>query len=506
MQNSQNPVRKLGIQNSGAMSILYALIMTSIVVIVGFSLNMRNNVNVKNVGQLSLDSATLSYLRTYILTGSEVEGQAAARAVFYANAELADWTLNLNPVVERDGELVASGKAEKPVDVLEPGVGGRDSSMVGVISETAIPIRDITAVVVPDVSWSMRGAPIAAVQDAMEIFGEKMYSLPRAFSDRLNMSIVPYAGSVNVEGSANDVTSLLRSWEYGSPDLRYQHKRHYTNNSGCNSSHLYRHREELLRSGRSARYRVHQRAWEKRTVEERERRTDDDGNEYWVVTNRYDVWECNDKGVVRTEPWSGCLQTRQAEFNPTNVLVPNGSMPLPATLHGTTTIPHCPANTSSVRVKIRNVSDYRSITRRLTLGFSTAHDIGLLWGTRILEPRWASYFGLASQPWNNEQYPKYLVFLSDGASVAIGHTINDYSGRNKAQIERNVTDLCNYLKRNGVTIYGISYARNNRPDALEVVQNCASPDKHFLGMSTNIEEIFEKIAFEIRTKELRISD
>lgn len=489
-------------QESGASVIIFAMVLPVALVAVGGALDFAISHKSRVTGQNAVDAATLAYVNDYLANANEQSALREGKRYFAENKDLNGWAVEFSDIREENGRLVASASATVGVETVLLHLADIERMTVKVNSEVSVPIRSISAVVVPDVSASMRGPHLNAVKDAIVTFGNEMFDLPAPFARRLNMGMVPYAGSVNVSSASRDVTQLLTSWSYSSPDNRdYKSKRHYLDGGGCNPSIRDRHDEVLDLRGRSAEYAINRHSWEQREIVDR-REVVEDG-ERRIVENRRREWACVNKGTVRVQPWSGCLQTTRGEFDPTHLLTSGSSRPLPPTTHSSDG-PHCPSSQSAMRADVRSKGEYSRYARQLQNGFSTAHDVGLLWAARLLEPTWASFFDVVQRPWRDETFPKYLVFLSDGASVDIGYTFGDYVGRNREEINRNVTRLCNYLKSRDVTIYGISYFRTSRPDGIPVVEGCASRDKHYSGTSSNIEEIFENIATEIKTEGLRI--
>ena len=154
---------------------------------------------------------------------------------------------------------------------------------------------------------------------------------------------------------------------------------------------------------------------------------------------------------------------------------------------------------------IQSHSQFRNHIQNLKIGYSTAHDVGVVWGARLLEPAWSAFFGQASRPWNNDAYPKFMVLLSDGVSVPIGYDFGDYPNHSETSIANTTKQLCQDLKSKGVTIYGISYYRTSSPQGVQLIEDCASPGLHFKANNVNVKAVFIKLANDIKLRGVRIS-
>lgn len=502
-------IKSLFDDERGAVAIVAAITMPVAAGLVAVTVDYSNAIYIRSRAQDALDAAALAYMRTYLFQGEERVSKDAGIETFRANIDQEPWSVDLGPVREVGGDLKLTGSAQRQMTPFMLQLLGVNHLDLAVQSEVRVGIRALSTILVPDVSRSMQGRHLDAAKDAMVTFGETMFRLPRQFRDQLHMAVVPYAGSVNVAGMNRNMQDFLRGWRYASDgDRPYNHKHHYMDGNGCTASLLHQFEEHLHHSGGRPEFRVQEWVWQQVAIVERETYWDEDDDGNRVERTREHVrheWQCVDLGIVRTQAWSGCLQTRRGEFNPAVTLRRDDVAPLPPSTHQSDG-PHCPPGQSAARTGFHSANDFERYVRGLDNGFSTAHDIGLLWGARLMEPAWAGTLGVPNYPWNREDdFPKYLLFMSDGASVDVGYTFGDYVGRNRDEINRNVRDICNYLKSRGVTIFGIYYQRDVRPDGLETVRDCASRERFYAADITSVENVYNAIATEIVTDNLRIS-
>lgn len=173
------------------------------------------------------------------------------------------------------------------------------------------------------------------------------------------------------------------------------------------------------------------------------------------------------------------------------------------------TFSNCP--TEAKKVQKWTPSDFQSYVNGLTIGGNTYHDIGLLWGARVMSP--TGIFASLNAPLN-VTIERHMVFMTDGETNVIE---NDYSaygvhwydrrqtpiGSEPTRTQLNgLTDartaaLCTAIKNKNISLWVVSYgnvnsATNNRLKA------CATPGKFFEATSvTSLIANFKAIAAEI---------
>lgn len=379
--------------------------------------------------------------------------------------------------------FVVSGEATATKPSSFSGILNRGNTPLKVFAEATVPIRNISTSMVLDVSWSMRGHHLSKLKEAVKEFGEVLWDMPSAYTSRFNMNMVPFSGSVNLS-AVRRAPDLVANWQYQTQfNKSIHHKKTYIDGAGCTDHYA---RQTMNLSGS----RVHINEYRK------EYHYDEEGKRYE---------RCTHKGTVSSFGWQGCIQTTGSSFSP-NTSPRNGSLRLlPPTKQIERNFNHCPPSSSALRTRIGSESQYRSLAQGLDIGFATAHDVGILWGYRTLAPNWSSFLGVPSRPWKDDDYPKYLLFLTDGKPVPIGYDLGDSRGESGATIQNRAVSLCNYLTSQDVTIIGVSYGTTKSSGALDVIKGCVEEENIYHAASSDLEEVFTRIAQTIVRQGVRLS-
>lgn len=170
---------------------------------------------------------------------------------------------------------------------------------------------------------------------------------------------------------------------------------------------------------------------------------------------------------------------------------------------------NCP--TAARKFEIWTPTNFRNYVNGMAVGGNTYHDIGLLWGARIMSP--TGIFAALNAP-DNTLIQRHMVFMTDGETNVID---DDYSAYGVHWYDRrqtptgtaptntqlnNMTDartaaLCTAIKNKNINLWVVSYgnvgsATNNR------LRACASPGKFFEATSVSLlVSNFKQIAAEI---------
>lgn len=170
---------------------------------------------------------------------------------------------------------------------------------------------------------------------------------------------------------------------------------------------------------------------------------------------------------------------------------------------------NCP--TSARKYQTWTPTDFRNYVNSLTIGGNTYHDIGLLWGGRIMSP--TGIFSVLNAP-ENMQIERHMVFMTDGETNVINDDYSAYgvhwydrrqtptgSAPTNSQLN-SLTDartaaLCTAIKNKNINLWVVSYgnvgsATNDR------LRACATPGKFFEATSVSSLIVnFKAIAAEI---------
>jgi Flp pilus assembly protein TadG len=178
----------------------------------------------------------------------------------------------------------------------------------------------------------------------------------------------------------------------------------------------------------------------------------------------------------------------------------------PATM-GTAACP--PAARKLATMTAQEVDDYLAT---LTPNGSTYHDIGLIWGGRLLSP--TGLFATENADVSKTQpTSRHLIFLTDGETEPLDIAYSSYGVEPIDQrrwkpgakytltqtVEKRFTAVCNEVKKKNITVWVISFGTAANP----IMQDCAGGDHYFVAADAeSLNEAFATIAK--RMGELRV--
>lgn len=127
----------------------------------------------------------------------------------------------------------------------------------------------------------------------------------------------------------------------------------------------------------------------------------------------------------------------------------------------------------------------------------TAGHLGVAWGWYMISPEWADFLPTAPTEYNEPDYAKALILMTDGDFNAVHHW---ELGSSSAQAR----DICDNIKDSGVVIYSVAFQAPSTGEA--VLQDCATSDQTFFDPSNGQElsQAYQTIATSI--SDLRISE
>lgn len=182
------------------------------------------------------------------------------------------------------------------------------------------------------------------------------------------------------------------------------------------------------------------------------------------------------------------------------------------------TSPGCPTSVAKKMDIYRNASgatSFKNYVNALTPGGNTYHDIGLLWGARLMSPTGLFADENATTP-DGQEIQRHMIFMTDGETYNFGNNYTPYgiegwdrrrtaSGTNpswstlNANTDARTTALCNTIKNmgnNGVTLWVVYYGTTDFATT-ERMKNCATSRNNHFFAATNTQlliESFNRIA------------
>jgi hypothetical protein len=171
---------------------------------------------------------------------------------------------------------------------------------------------------------------------------------------------------------------------------------------------------------------------------------------------------------------------------------------------------HCP--TAARKFQTWTASDFRTYVNSLATGGNTYHDIGLLWGARIMSP--TGIFAELNAP-KDKTIERHMVFMTDGETATEETNYSAYGvhwyGRRQtptgtaptSDLLNDLTNartvaLCKAIKDKNINLWVVSYGSVSGPTN-DRLRACATPGKFVQATSVpslirNFKEIAAKIS------------
>jgi len=159
-----------------------------------------------------------------------------------------------------------------------------------------------------------------------------------------------------------------------------------------------------------------------------------------------------------------------------------------------------------------SASDLASYVDNLPVAGSTYHDIGMIWGGRLISP--TGLFAADNADQEGKPTSRHLIFLTDGETQALDVSYSSYGVEPLDQrrwapsspmtltetVERRFGVACDEVKKRNVTVWVIGFGVGLNP----IMTECAGPGHYFEAEdSAQLNSVFSKIAQSIG--DLRVS-
>lgn len=156
-----------------------------------------------------------------------------------------------------------------------------------------------------------------------------------------------------------------------------------------------------------------------------------------------------------------------------------------------------------------DASAFSTYLSSLQTGGNTYHDIGLLWGARLMAPE-GIFKSVTSD--TNAWVERHMIFMTDGDTQAdlanySAHGVHWWDRRQNdgtsapsdAFIEANINArtqaLCRWVRNENITLWVVAFGQGLSTDAKTALENCASPGRYFEADDTaGLVTEFKKIA------------
>jgi Putative Flp pilus-assembly TadE/G-like len=170
----------------------------------------------------------------------------------------------------------------------------------------------------------------------------------------------------------------------------------------------------------------------------------------------------------------------------------------------------CPAQAQKLREM--NAGDVSSYVDSLYADGSTYHDIGMIWGARLLSP--TGLFAEENADVDGKPTARHMIFLTDGETAPLDLSYGSYgiepldqhrwspgSGNTLAQVvEARFGVACTEAKKRNITVWVIGFGVGLNP----IMTECAGPGRYFEAAdAAELQNVFSTIASQLG--DLRIS-
>ncbi|WP_309643739.1 hypothetical protein [Phenylobacterium sp.] len=404
-------------------------------------------------GQLqdALDTATLYAARSAATTTAEID-------------VIGDAALSANLILPAGEEIVVSNFVLDGVKVIgtaaitPPGISPQvwNQANVTASSQVVRNSNNVEVALVLDTTGSMAGQKLTdmktAAKDLVDIVVQDTQTPYYS-----KMAIVPYSMAVNVGSYANQVRGVPKTSPNTNPT------------KGTNTAPPY--------------------------------------SKFWFRNNASTdlTWDIN---TCVTERTGANAYTDVAPSTNANLIAPNYQKYV--------------SNCSAISV-IEPLSTNKTTLKNKINGFTatgvTAGQIGLAWGWYMVSPNFSYLWPAGSKPaaYGTNELIKVVILMTDGefnTAYCKGVVSKNYSGTgNDEEINCNATNgspftqaqqLCTKIKEKGVIIYTVGFALGGNQNAINIMNQCATSDKHVYlpGSGAALKDAFKAIGQDINSLRL----
>jgi Flp pilus assembly protein TadG len=233
-----------------------------------------------------------------------------------------------------------------------------------------------------------------------------------------------------------------------------------------------------------------------------------------------------DDGAMQSINWDGCIEeratVRATDYDP----IPSGAKDLDidlVPLPGDQTTLWGPALHGLIFPRDNNANSTGNTVQYLTPSGNTYHDIGLVWGARLLSPTGLFASENAFTPQGGE-IERHLIFMTDGDACTENYNYAAYglawfdrrqtdqnlvptggclsSGTLTEQVNLRTEGLCTAIKNKNITLWVVAFG--DLQAATETrLSTCATPGRYFKATSAAaLQQTFKQIADQISSLRL----
>ncbi|MGL5838975.1 MAG: Tad domain-containing protein [Sphingorhabdus sp.] len=145
-----------------------------------------------------------------------------------------------------------------------------------------------------------------------------------------------------------------------------------------------------------------------------------------------------------------------------------------------------------------DANEFSSYLTSLDTGGNTYHDIGLLWGARLMAPE-GIFSSITSD--SDAWVERHMIFMTDGDTSASSSNYSAHgvhwwdrrqnsgtSAPNNTWIEANIDArtqaICKWVRNENITLWVVAFGRGVSEDTKTNLRNCATPGRYFEATDT----------------------
>lgn len=166
---------------------------------------------------------------------------------------------------------------------------------------------------------------------------------------------------------------------------------------------------------------------------------------------------------------------------------------------------YCPAAARRLQI-YTSATDYDNYVATLTPTGNTYHDIGLIWGARLLSPTGLFASDNATTP-NGGEIQRHMIFMTDGDACTGTENYTAYgaqwwdrrttgsasaptdgcttTGTLTQQVNARTDALCTAIRNKNITLWVVSFGSGVSGTIQTRLQNCATPGRFFSAANTS---------------------
>ena len=430
--------------NSGNVSIVFAGVMTMLLIGVGTAIDYSSMVSKRSEMQGVADAVVLAA----VTSGYQTEGELKQFSNEYL-VELGYPDTSLTVELTSENTLIVSPTQEHQMFIM--GAFGHDNSNISAISEAPLAGQaKANLALVLDTTESMRGQRMTALKSATAALLEELEKSNEGGEENVQVSLVPFADYVRISE-----TNEGQNWLELQPDQEVTWKVLDEENSvNC------------------------------RQVGEGELRSTECDEYVYEERTEYVEWE-------------GCMASR-----------PNGHHKTPDffagnRLQGFVAHGHCNAEYSALEPLTPDLGALNVSVQALNTRGSTYIPAGLIWGWRTLDERAPFTHNLSPA---NESTQNVILLMTDGSNtVSLTGTKPDFDGiyhwgesdnpdRTKEEADMLSSELCTAIKQDGIRIVSVAFEVEDE-STKSLLRNCATASSDFYDATNSgrLKQAFKEI-------------